>query len=1387
VQSKFRFGSVLLAVVSVGLVRVPGGVAQTTSVPATPTAQSCVLYENGDFSQDWVGWGTDYVKSTDLYPEGRVSIAATFAEAAPAWSQAVIANNGGVPFGAPQPGGKVLVVNASPDVSKRALYRSIEGLTPGTGYVLELQARRIVAPGSIQIRAGSSVLSQSVSALRVDTWTPLRLSFQPTSTSTTVSFVLSETTGAGFGADFALADFRLLSATGASVQLGCAPSLEVEVATPTFVRERAVVRASTGQVARQVRFMVVSGAAVSLGVAGRCLQRSGPVTGNRCVTDAGGLAQWTYQPQEVGREQIVAWVDANDNGVREGSEISKTVDLEVVDRVNYRATGDSFTSGQGIGKDRDLLGMCLQSPLAYPMQLTLPWYRGDKIARNATLGAEPNSLFSSPDFTFAACSGGTIKTISAEIKATSALTTLITVMAGRNGQDGGADAFRSFLGDCNILVLKSNCLSDPVKYRADKQAALRAIIEGTKDVSGGLRKALADARVAYPNAAIVLVGYPQIFPSDQFRNRSIWGCGSLYGYDPSRQEAIRGITSDYNALLRSTAAQVGVHFVDVEPLFDEGHQPCASKEDWIGGAPTLKKYKVVTVQVGIQNVPTLVAPDAKYHPNAAGHKAIESLIETFVNDQRARSSAVLSNGLPRNPVPTATLSRAAAFAPLVDTAAAGPASTVSELMFTSTGIDPTCWQGTLQRSTAVTVAGTGFASGSIVKARFDSISLAKQVATGTADAQGIATLSFTIPVVMPQPARLGLFGTNAQGGSNEASAIVSIGATQPTCTRSDTASASAGGAVSIDALSNDTAGSGVLLRSEVAVSETPVHGSVSVNPSTGVFTYVPELGYEGADVFSYRVCDQGNSCSEAEVAITVQLGCTISGTNADDVLQGTPGPDVICGGKGDDIVYGLGGNDTLIGGPGHDALYGGDGDDILIGDGGSDFLGGGTGSNRYVDPLETGEVIDDFGGNATPPVAKSQLTVQITSPRDGDVITQGQTVASNYTCASTGPVIVSCIGTNATGAALDTTSVGEHNLVVSAVTADGQRSQASASYLVAAPLAGSDANVVPTTECVTVNADGSLTAAFGYDNRGLSDVTIPVGPANTLTGGVALPSSVTSFPRPNLVPGNPGRTPQGQPVVLIDFPATGTATWTLQNTTASASIRTRRCTPSDQTAANGAIATDPLTGSVTITGNKNKITAPIYSAGNIAMSGNNNAATGGSEYVGNLSIGSNNNTVQPATQVPAGRATSVPKPSDYAPGTPEALAAGTAYTAIPTSGCVSGVWTPSPDVLLDGTTFYVPCDVALSGNNLTRQLHIAATGSITIGGKNLTLSSVVDQGPLLTAGTSISIGGSTNQFIGALTATTAAGIAGNSNTVTCTVIGRTLSISGTQNLISPCT
>ena len=72
---------------------------------------------------------------------------------------------------------------------------------------------------------------------------------------------------------------------------------------------------------------------------------------------------------------------------------------------------------------------------------------------------------------------------------------------------------------------------------------------------------------------------------------------------------------------------------------------------------------------------------------------------------------------------------------------------------------------------------------------------------------------------------------------------------------------------------------------------------------------------------------------------------TICGRSGDDILIGGPGDDRIEGGNDNDIVQGGAGNDTLFGGNGDDVLRGAQGDDIVLGEAGNDELEGGGGDN----------------------------------------------------------------------------------------------------------------------------------------------------------------------------------------------------------------------------------------------------------------------------------------------------------------------------------------------------------------------------------------------------------------------------------------------------------
>ena len=72
----------------------------------------------------------------------------------------------------------------------------------------------------------------------------------------------------------------------------------------------------------------------------------------------------------------------------------------------------------------------------------------------------------------------------------------------------------------------------------------------------------------------------------------------------------------------------------------------------------------------------------------------------------------------------------------------------------------------------------------------------------------------------------------------------------------------------------------------------PINGDVVLNPN-GTFTYTPDAGYTGIDVFTYNICDNGNpqACDEAIVIVTIEPlpdNTVIANDNEDITLVNTP-------------------------------------------------------------------------------------------------------------------------------------------------------------------------------------------------------------------------------------------------------------------------------------------------------------------------------------------------------------------------------------------------------------------------------------------------------------------------------------------------------------------
>jgi len=187
----------------------------------------------------------------------------------------------------------------------------------------------------------------------------------------------------------------------------------------------------------------------------------------------------------------------------------------------------------------------------------------------------------------------------------------------------------------------------------------------------------------------------------------------------------------------------------------------------------------------------------------------------------------------------------------------------------------------------------------------------------------------------------------------------------------DTATAELDTPAFIDVLANDIDAERDMDRRSFEITRQPTLGEaeIALSPTTGNLA-VRYVGHtSGNDTLIYQICDGIGRCDTATVSIAVGLaGCTIVGTEGDDMLVGTTGDDVICGLGGNDTIDGQQGADTILGGTGNDTINGrlgndiirgGLGNDQILGHRGNDTLSGGRGN----DEIYGGEGNDNIQGN----------------------------------------------------------------------------------------------------------------------------------------------------------------------------------------------------------------------------------------------------------------------------------------------------------------------------------------------------------------------------------------------------------------------------------------
>lgn len=274
----------------------------------------------------------------------------------------------------------------------------------------------------------------------------------------------------------------------------------------------------------------------------------------------------------------------------------------------YVALGDSYSAGFGLSGPTHLpTNACGQSAQDYPHRLAA---RFGLALTDVTCGGA-----TSADVT----SGFQFKGVPPQIRSLSERTRLVTLTIGGNDADlfGTAASCLALSADGPVFSGRDapSCRSTLVH---DGEDQLATKIESR--VALGIADTLAQVRAAAPNAVVVLLGYPAIFPDAEHTPaggcfRSAIDLATLTGSFPRNTfpftgtdvRYLHGVQERLNDVSRTAADAAGVRFVDAFSA-SQGHSACATKRPYVSG---------VSLD-GSSNLRQIDLEPGALHPNTRG-------------------------------------------------------------------------------------------------------------------------------------------------------------------------------------------------------------------------------------------------------------------------------------------------------------------------------------------------------------------------------------------------------------------------------------------------------------------------------------------------------------------------------------------------------------------------------------------------------------------------------------------------------------------------------------------------------------------------------------------------------------------------------------------------
>ena len=279
----------------------------------------------------------------------------------------------------------------------------------------------------------------------------------------------------------------------------------------------------------------------------------------------------------------------------------------------YVALGDSYSAGEGIKPFFDT-SRCHRSIKAYSSQVQVPFtgqtFYGSK------------APYSYGTLT---CSGDTTSDVlkhqlgnkpvlpNSHYASLGATTGLVTITVGGNDAK-----FADVLGFCGWR--HTACQDDEFQHGKTLKKWVRAKLP---KIQKDLVKVYQRIRALAPNARILVLGYPQLFP----RSDAEQSCRGLkqrgpFGFSHGEQGFLRKSVSRLNSTISSAVSESGVaEYLDVAPVF-AGHEVCGNSGSWVEG---------VNLRLGGHQI--VKCEDKCFHPNTFGQTAYARAVNSYLTPQ----------------------------------------------------------------------------------------------------------------------------------------------------------------------------------------------------------------------------------------------------------------------------------------------------------------------------------------------------------------------------------------------------------------------------------------------------------------------------------------------------------------------------------------------------------------------------------------------------------------------------------------------------------------------------------------------------------------------------------------------------------------------------------